>query len=64
VAEVELAVMEKQSVGGRVPDATALTERAKSWEQDRNSAKVKVNWQFTTHDARIKLRRLYPQTQT
>ena len=64
VAEVELAVMEKQSIGGRVPDAIAFTQRAKSWEQDRNGAKVKVNWQFTTADARIKLRRLYPQTQT
>lgn len=64
VAEVELAVMEKQSIGGRVPDAIALAERAKSWEQDRNTAKVKVNWQFTTTDARIKLRRLYPQIQT
>jgi hypothetical protein len=64
VAEVELAVMEKQSIGGRVPDAMALQQRAKSWEQDRNLAKVKVNWQFTTADARIKLRRQYPQTQT
>lgn len=64
VAEVELAVMEKQSIGGRVPDTMALSERVKSWAQDRNSAKVKVNWQFTTADARIKLRRLYPQTQT
>lgn len=64
VAEVELAVMEKQSIGGRVPDTMALTGRVKSWEQDRNTAKVKVNWQFTTADARIKLRRLYPQIQT
>jgi len=64
VAEVELAVLEKQSVGGRVPDMMTLTKRAKSWEHDRNAANKKVNWQFTTKDARIKLRRLYPQTQT
>jgi hypothetical protein len=64
VAEVELAVLEKQSIGGRVPDAMALQERAKSWEQDRNAAKAKVNWHFTAADARIKLRRLYPQTQS
>jgi hypothetical protein len=63
VAEVELAVMEKQSIGGRVPDAIVLTERVKAWEHDRNSAKRKVNWHFTTADARIKLRRLYPQIQ-
>lgn len=64
MAEVNLAVMEKQSIGGRVPDAMSLSERVKSWEQDRNTATVKVNWQFTTADARIKLRRLYPQVQT
>ncbi len=64
VAEVELAVMEKQSIGGRVPDPMVLSERSKSWQHDRNSAKVKVNWQFTTANARIKLRRLYPQVQT
>ena len=64
VAEVELAVLEKQSIGGRVPDAATLRQRTKSWAQDRNAAKRKVNWQFTTDDARIKLRRLYPQVQT
>lgn len=64
VAEVELAVMERQSIGGRVPDAIVLSERIKSWEHDRNGAKVKVNWHFTTADARIKLRRLHPQIQT
>lgn len=61
VSEVELAVMEKQSIGGRVPDTESLRERAKAWETDRNGAKVKVKWQFTTTDARIRLRRLYPQ---
>jgi hypothetical protein len=35
----------------------------KAWERERNSAKVKVNWQFTTANARVKLRRLYPQIQ-
>jgi DDE superfamily endonuclease len=63
VAEVELAVLEKQSIGGRVPDAMELKQRVRAWERERNSVKVKVNWQFTTADARIKLRRLYPQIQ-
>jgi len=63
VAEVELAVLEKQSIGGRVPDRTELKTRVKAWERERNSAKVKVHWQFTTANARIKLRRLYPQIQ-
>ena len=64
VAEVELAAMEKQSIGGRVPDQESLSERSKAWERERNRAKVKVNWQFKTADARIKLRRLYPQIQS
>ena len=64
VAEVELAVLEKQSIGGRVPDRELLSTRAKAWERARNGAKVKVDWQFKTADARIKLRRLYPQIQS
>lgn len=62
VAEVELAVLEKQSIGGRVPELNVLQTRVKSWEQNRNNAQAKVNWQFTTAAARTKLRRLYPQT--
>ena len=64
VAEVELAALEKQSIGGRVPDRESLSTRVKAWERERNKAKVKVKWQFRTADARIKLRRLYPQVQS
>ena len=64
VAEVELAVLEKQSIGGRMSDDVELRTRVKARQQTRNSAKMKVNWQFTTAQARTKLRRLYPQTQT
>jgi len=64
VAEVELAALEKQSIGGRVPDRESLSTRVKAWERERNKAKVKVNWQFRTADARITLRRLYPQLQS
>lgn len=63
VAEVELAALEKQSIAGRVPDEPTLSKRVKTWMQERNAATVKVNWQFTTDKARIKLRRLYPQIQ-
>ena len=63
IAEVELAVLEKQCIGGRVPDQESLSTRAKAWECERNNAKAGVNWQFRTDDARIKLRRLYPQIQ-
>ena len=64
VAEVEMAVLEKQSIGGRVPDDVELRTRVKAWERVRNTAKKKVKWQFTTADARTKLRRLYPQIQS
>jgi len=64
VAEVELAVLEKQSISGRVPDEKQLQHRVKAWEKNRNSAKAKVNWQFTAAKARIKLRRLYPEMLT
>lgn len=63
VAEVELAVLEKQSIGGRISDAKELAQRIKAWELQRNNAKSKVKWQFTTAAARIKLHRLYPQIQ-
>lgn len=63
VAEVELAVLEKQAVGGRIPDRAALNARLKAWQKARNQSREKVDWRFTTADARIKLKRLYPQTQ-
>jgi hypothetical protein len=63
VAEVELAVLEKQSIGGRIPDRAALAARLKAWQKARNRSREKVDWQFTTADARIKLKRLYPKTQ-
>ena len=64
VAEVELSVLARQCLDRRIPDVTTLRREVASWEQARNAAWVKVDWQFTTADARIKLRRLYPQTQT
>lgn len=63
VAEVELAVLEKQAIGDRLPDRAALNARLKAWQKVRNRSHAKVDWQFTTADARIKLKRLYPQTQ-
>ena len=63
VAEVELAVLEKQAIGGRLPDLAALNARLKAWQKTRNRSHAKVDWRFTTADARIKLKRLYPQTQ-
>ena len=63
VAGVELAVLEKQAIGGRLPDRAALNARLRAWQKVRNRSHAKVDWQFTTADARVKLKRLYPQTQ-
>ena len=61
MAEIELGVWSRQCIGGRVPDPAALTSQIAAWESNRNNAKVTIDWQFTTADARTKLCRLYPQ---
>lgn len=63
MAECELSVLEKQCLGGRIADEATLRERIRVWNADRNSRSKKIDWQFRTADARIKLKRLYPQTQ-
>lgn len=64
MAECELSVLEKQALGDRVESEAALRERIDVWNVDRNSRTMGINWQFKTSDARIKLRRLYPQITT
>lgn len=61
VAEIELSVLSRQCLSRRVADADTLEKRVAIWERERNSAQVTVDWQFTTADARIKLKRLYPE---
>lgn len=63
MAECELSVLEKQALGDRVGDESQLAERVTLWNEDRNQRTKKIDWQFRTSDARIKLRRLYPQIQ-
>jgi transposase len=63
MAECELSVIEKQCLGERIPDSMTLRQRVDSWETDRNNRSKKIDWQFETADARIKLRRLYPKIQ-
>jgi len=60
IAECELSVLARQCLARRIPDRETLTHEASAWEEERNSAQVRVDWQFTTQDARIKLKRLYP----
>jgi transposase len=64
MAECELSVLEKQALGERVGDEPALRERVDLWQKERNNRTCRIDWQFATADARIKLRRLYPQIQT
>jgi hypothetical protein len=63
MAEIELNVLQKQCLDRRIPDQPTLIGEVAVWEQSRNNANSKVNWQFTTEDARIKLKRLYPSIQ-
>jgi len=61
IAECELSVLGRQCLARRIGDAQYLAEEAAAWERDRNQRAARVNWQFTTDDARVKLRRLYPE---
>ena len=61
MAECELSVLEKQCLSDRIPDEAALRERVSIWNADRNDRSKTIDWQFETADARIKLKRLYPQ---
>jgi hypothetical protein len=60
MAECELSVFARQCLARRIPDIPTLAGEAGAWESRRNAMSVKIDWQFTTADARIKLRRLYP----
>ena len=63
VAEMELSVVARQCLDRRIPDLATLRREVAAWERSRNAAVVKVDWQFTTADARVKLKRLYPTIQ-
>jgi len=60
IAECELSVLKRQCLKGRVPTLEAVEQKASAWQERRNRAQVKIDWRFTTDDARIKLKRLYP----
>lgn len=60
MAESELGVLSSQCLNRRIPDQQVLKEEVEAWEADRNRKHAKADWQFTTADARVKLKRLYP----
>ena len=60
MAEIELSVLSRQCLDRRIPDKTALAREVAAWQEYRNQAEGTVDWRFTTSDARIKLKKLYP----
>jgi len=60
MVEIEIAILEKQCLDRRIPDDDTLRREAAAWEGPRNERQATVDWRFTTADARVKLKSLYP----
>jgi DDE superfamily endonuclease len=60
MAETELSILTKQCLDRRIPDSATLVREIAAWEAPRNSTRAKIDWQFNTGTARVKLKRLYP----
>jgi hypothetical protein len=61
MAESELGVLASQCLNRRIADKKILAREVNAWQDHRNKHHAKANWQFKTADARVKLKRLYPQ---
>jgi hypothetical protein len=59
MAEIELSVLKGQCLNRRIADMESMQAEVTAWKRDRNNSSRKIDWQFTTMDARIKLKRLY-----
>ena len=64
MAEIELSHLSRQCLGGRIAAKATLRKKVQAWNTQRNEKHAKAHWQFTTDDARVKLRRLYPIVST
>jgi len=64
IAECELSVLTRFGLKERIKDEETLRQEVQAWYNLRNQQQKGVNWQFTTHDARVKLKRLYPSIET
>jgi len=60
MAEIELGILARQCLGRRIPDLKSLAWEVDAWKSGRNASGARVDWRFTTPDARVKLKRLYP----
>jgi len=63
MAETELSVLTRQCLDRRIPDRQTLVSETSAWTHDRNVEQTGIDWRFTTADARIKLKRLYPSVE-
>ena len=63
MAEIEIGVLSRQCLDRRIPDQEVLRREVEAWQGQRNREAVRVDWRFTTEDARIKLKSLYPSIQ-
>lgn len=61
IAEIELSVLKRQCLAGRIACIEKMRTEVAAWNADRNNRQTEVDWQFRTNDARIKLKRLYPK---
>jgi len=61
MAEITISLLARQCIGTRIPNLETLNKELLAWTNEYNKNRTPINWQFTTEDARIKLRRLYPQ---
>ena len=61
MAEIEIGVLSRQCLSQYIPTEEKMRREIAAWEQKRNQANATVDWQFTTGDARVKLKRLYPE---
>lgn len=60
MAEIEFSILSKQCLDRRIPDQATLKAEVQAWVAERNACSSTMEWRFTTEDARIKLKRLYP----
>ena len=63
MAEIELNVLMGQCLNRRIDNLNEITKEVKAWQNHRNNKECKINWRFTSKDARIKLKKLYPSIQ-
>ena len=63
MAEIELGILARQCLARHIPDRDVLRRETRTWQDRRNQDTIKVDWRFTTADARIKLKYLYPSIQ-